>query len=316
MLGDPTPPIHSHPPIVMSGPANSLKTVVIALGANFGIAVTRMAAAVYTGSGAMLAEAIHSLADCGNQGLLWWGMKQADRAPSADFPLGHGKAVYFWSFVVALMLFSLGGLFSVYEGWHKLHDPEPMRAPWIAVGVLLVSILLESASLAGCLAEVNKARGGRSLWRWFRETRQSELVVGLGEDLAALCGLALAFILLAMLTGNPIFDACDSIAIGLLLIVVALGVASEVQALLVGQSAKPAVRSAIEHHLRAAPGIDELLNVDTLHFGDDVMVAVKARMDELPSTRALAEVINGIEAALKRQFPQVQWVFFEPDVKR
>jgi divalent metal cation (Fe/Co/Zn/Cd) transporter len=193
-----------------------------------------------------------------------------------------------------------------------------MRAPWIAVGVLLVSILLESASLAGCLAEVNKARGGRSLWRWFRETRQSELVVVLGEDLAALCGLALAltFILLAMLTGNPIFDACGSIAIGLLLIVVALGVASEVQALLVGQSAEPAVRSAIEHHLRAAPGIDELLNVITLHFGDDVMVAVKARMDEFPSTRELAEAINGIEAALKRQFPQVQWVFFEPDVKR
>jgi cation diffusion facilitator family transporter len=300
----------------MSGHADSLKTVLFALGANFGIAVTKTAAAIYTGSGSMLAESIHSFADCGNQGLLLWGMKQAKTEPSADFPLGHGKAVYFWSFVVALMLFSLGGLFSVYEGWHKLHAPEPLHAPWIAVGVLAVSLVLESLSLAGCLGEVNKARGARSLWQWFRETRQSELVVVLGEDLAALAGLTVAFvfILLAIVTGNPIFDAFGSIVIGLLLVAVAFGVGYEVKALLVGQSAEPAVRAAIERHLSKADGVEQLLNVITLHFGDDVMVAAKARMCEYGSSKRLGEVINTIEAGLKKEFPQVKWVFFEPDV--
>lgn len=300
----------------MSGNADSLKTILFALSANFGIAVTKTAAALYTGSGSMLAESIHSFADCGNQGLLLLGMKQAKKAPTPDFPLGHGKVIYFWSFVVALMLFSLGGVFSVYEGWHKLHEPEPLRSPWIAVGVLAVSIVLEGLSFAGCMGEVNKARGSRSLWQWFRETRQSELVVVLGEDLAALCGLvvALAFILLAIGTGNPIYDAFGSIAIGMLLIVVALGVATEVKAMLVGQSAEPPVRAAIEQHLAKAQGVEQLLNVITLHLGDDVMVAVKARMCEYGSSRKLSETINAIEVELKREFPQVKWVFFEPDV--
>ena len=153
----------------------------------------------------MLAEAIHSFADSGNQGLLLWGMRQAKRPPSPDYPLGWGKAVFFWSFIVALVLFSLGGLFSLYEGWHKLHEPEPLKYAWVAVGILVFGLVAETISLRACLHEVNKVRGERTLWRWFRESRQSELVVILGEDLAALLGLALALaaVLLTILTGRP-----------------------------------------------------------------------------------------------------------------
>jgi cation diffusion facilitator family transporter len=301
----------------MSTGADSLKSVLYALGANFGIALTKSGAAWVTGSGSMMAEAIHSYADCGNQALLLWGMKSAKGEATADFPMGHGKAIYFWSFVVALMLFSLGGMFSIYEGWHKLHAPEPMNKPWVAIGVLVVSIGLEFGSLMGALREVAKIRGERSLWQWFRESRQAELVVVVGEDLAALAGLAFAllFIGLAVVTANPVWDALGSIAIGLLLIVVALFVGIEVKALLVGQSAEPQVREAISRYLRAAPPVTELLDLITLHFGDDVMVAVKARMRDFPTTTSLCEAINTVEAGLKTEFPQVKWVFFEPDVK-
>jgi cation diffusion facilitator family transporter len=295
-----------------------MKSVLYALGANFGIALAKSVAAVITKSGSMLAEAIHSFADCGNQALLLWGMKSAKQKADDDHPLGYGKAIYFWSFVVAVLLFSVGGLFSMYEGWHKLHSTEPLHQPLIALGVLLFSIVLESFSMAGCMREVNKVRGGRSWYQWFRESRQAELVVIFGEDLAALCGLTFAFfaVLATMVTGNPVYDALGSIAIGVLLIVVAFFVAIEVKALLVGQSAEPPVREAIHAFIGMALTVEEVLNVITLHFGDDIMVAVKARFKETGSVGALAAEINALEAALKQEFPQIKWVFFEPDVAR
>ena len=203
----------------MSGKSDSLKTIFYALGANFAIFVAKLVAALMTGSGAMMAEAVHSLADCANQGLLLIGMRNAKRAPSAEHPLGFGKAIYFWSFLVALLLFSVGGTFSFYEGMHKLENPEPLRSPWIAVGVLVFGLIAESFSMWGCMREVNKARGDTNLWRWVRQSRQSELIVVFGEDLAALVGLAIALIAVVatMLTGDPVFDAFGSIAIGALL---------------------------------------------------------------------------------------------------
>ncbi|MGH8443429.1 MAG: cation diffusion facilitator family transporter [Nevskiaceae bacterium] len=298
----------------MSAQADSLKSVLYALGANFGIALAKTVAAVITKSGSMLAEAIHSFADCGNQALLLWGMKAAKQRPDADHPLGYGKAIYFWSFVVAILLFSVGGLFSVYEGWHKLHSIEPLNQPWIALGVLALGVVLESFSMWGCMREVNKVRGGRSWFRWFRESRQAELVVIFGEDLAALCGLTLAFfaVLATMVTGNLMYDALGSIAIGVLLIVVAFFVAIEVKAMLVGQSAEAPVRAAIQARIAQAPAVEAVLNVITLHFGDDLMVAVKARFHET-TMKELALRINEIERGLKLEFPQVKWVFFEPD---
>jgi cation diffusion facilitator family transporter len=302
----------------MSAPADSLKTVLYALGANFGIALAKTAAAVITKSGSMLAEAIHSYADCGNQALLLWGMKSSKRVADEDHPLGYGKAIYFWSFVVAVLLFSVGGLFSIYEGWHKLHSTEPLNMPGIALGVLLLSIVLEAVSMRACMREVNKVRGDRSWWRWFRESRQAELVVIFGEDLAALCGLTLAFfaVLATMVTGNPVYDALGSIAIGALLVIVAFFVSVEIKALLVGQSAEAPVREAIGAFIGMALTVEEVLNVITLHFGDDIMVAVKARFKESGSVGALAQEINALEAALKQEFPQVKWVFFEPDTAR
>src|SRR4051812_19834581 len=196
--------------------ADSVRTILYALGANLAIAAAKTAAAIFTGSSAMLAEAIHSYADSGNQGLLLWGMRQAKRPPSDDYPLGWGKAIFFWSFVVALVLFSLGGMFSAYEGWHKLQHPEPLTNPWVAVAVLVFGLAAETVSLRACLKEISKVRNGRTLWRWFRESRQSELVVILGEDLAALLGLALALVAVVatIITGNPAWDALGSMSIG------------------------------------------------------------------------------------------------------
>ncbi|MGH8041029.1 MAG: cation diffusion facilitator family transporter, partial [Rudaea sp.] len=157
----------------MSAHADSHKAIFFALGANFAIFIAKLFAALITGSSSMAAEAVHSLADCGNQVLLLVGARQARRAPSPDHPLGYGMVVYFWSFLVALLLFSVGGVFSVYEGIHKLHTPEPLRWPWLAVGVLVFGVIAEAFSMWGCLREVNKTRGGKSLWRWFRDSRQS-----------------------------------------------------------------------------------------------------------------------------------------------
>jgi cation diffusion facilitator family transporter len=300
----------------MSAQADSLKSVLYALGANLGIAAAKTVAALITGSGAMLAEAIHSFADSANQGLLLWGMRAAKRAPDENHPLGYGKAIYFWSFIVALLLFSVGGLFSINEGWHKLHSEEPVVSPWVAIGVLLFAIVAESLSMRACVVEVNKVRAGRSFWEWFRESRQSELVVIFGEDLAALIGLvfALVAVVLTAITGNVLFDAVGSIAIGVLLVIVAILLSIEIKAMLVGQSADRPVREAIEKFLRDSRGIDQLYHVITLHFGDDIMVAVKARVAEHGSADALCVRINEIEADLKANFPGVKWVFFEPDI--
>jgi len=301
----------------MSTQANSFKSILFALGANFAIAIAKTAGAVFTGSSAMLAEAIHSYADCGNQALLIWGMKEARRAPTADHPLGFGKAIYFWSFIVALMLFSMGGLFSIYEGVHKLHDSEPVKYAWVAVAILGFGLAAEGVSLWGCLREIDKDRGSQTLWQWFRSSRQSELLVVLGEDLAALGGLALAlgFIALAMITGNPMWDAVGSIAIGVLLVVVAILVGMEVKALLVGQSAEPRMLAAMRAHLQAQPEVAQLYNLLTQQLGSEILVAVKARMTRQASDVALVEAINRVERGLREGFPQVRWVFFEPDVR-
>ncbi|MBS0567720.1 MAG: cation diffusion facilitator family transporter [Proteobacteria bacterium] len=300
----------------MSGKADSLKTIFYALGANFAIFLSKAAAAVITGSGAMTAEAVHSLADCGNQLLLLLGLKQAKAPPSPDYPLGHGKEIYFWSFLVALLLFSVGGAFSIYEGLHKLHEPEPVKWPWLAVGVLAFGIVAESFSMRGCMIEVNKVRGSHSLWHWFRESRQSELIVIFGEDLAALLGLvfALLAVLLTVLTGNPIFDAIGTLAIGVLLVVVAVFVAIEVKALLVGQSADAEVNAAIRAFLDGRPEIARVFNLITLQLGSEIMVAVKVEMRGNRSDRGVIEAINAVEAAMKQRFPEIRWSFFEPDV--
>jgi cation diffusion facilitator family transporter len=299
----------------MSAKADSLKTVLYALGANFAIGVAKLVAAITTGSSAMLAEAIHSFADCGNQALLLVGMKQAKRPPSPDYPLGYGKAIYFWSFIVALVLFSLGGLFSIYEGTHKFSQPEPLSHPWVAVGVLVFGIAAETVSLRACLVEIAKVRGNKSLWRWFRDSRQSELVVILGEDIAAEVGLVLALIavLVTMVTGDPVYDALGSIAIGAVLVVVAAGLGIEIKGLLIGQSAEPETEIAIRRFIEERQEVARVFSVITLQLGGSLMVAVKVHMRG-ESANELVASINRVEAAMREAFPDIQWLFFEPDV--
>jgi len=301
----------------MSTGANSLTSILYALGANAAIALAKGAGAVYTGSASMLAEAIHSVADCANQGLLLWGLHEARRAASPEHPLGHGRAVYFWSFLVAVMLFSVGGVFSIVEGLHKLRAPEPVTDAWIAMGILAFGVIAESVSLWGALREIRKDRGTRSLWRWFRTTRHSELLVVLAEDVAALGGLALAlaFIAVASATGDPRWDAGGSIAIGVLLVCVALLVAFEVKALLVGSSTEAETEAGIRACLLEQPEVASVFSLLTQQLGSDVMVAVKAQMQPASSDVGLVEAINRVEAALRARFPQIRWLFFEPDVR-
>jgi cation diffusion facilitator family transporter len=295
--------------------ADSVRTILYALGANLAIAAAKTGAAIFTGSSAMLAEAIHSYADSGNQVLLLWGMRQAKRPPSPDYPLGWGKAVFFWSFIVALVLFSLGGLFSLYEGWHKLAQPEPLKYGWVAIGILVFGLAAETVSLRACLHEVNKVRGNRSLWLWFRESRQSELVVIFGEDLAALLGLALALIAvsLTMYTANPMWDALGSMAIGVVLIVVAVLVGIEIKALLIGQSAEHETEARLREFLLKQPGVEKIFRLLTLQLGTSLLVAVKAKMNAQTADELIA-AINRAEAATRAEFPEIQWLFFEPDV--
>lgn len=300
----------------MAGQGNSLKTILYALGANFAIFLAKSVAAFLTGSAAMLAEAVHSLSDCGNQGLLLLGIKRARQPPNPDYPLGYGKEIYFWSFLVALILFSVGGVFSLYEGWHKLHSVEPLNKPWIAVAVLVFGIVAEAVSMRACMVEVNKARGALTLWQWFRESRQAELVVIFGEDLAALLGLvfALLAIVATMVTGNPVYDAIGTLCIGVLLIVVAVFVAVAVKGMLIGQSVAPERRAEIERFIAARPEVRRVFSLITLQLGNDIMLAVQAEMaDTAVDGATMVLHINAVEAAVKAEFPDVRWSFFEPD---
>lgn len=292
-----------------------MRAILFALGANLGIGVSKAGAAWYTGSGAMLAEAIHSFADCTNQLLLLLGLKRARMPVSEEHPLGYGKAIYFWSFLVALLLFSMGGMFSVYEGVHKLLHPELPRSPWVAVIVLVIAILLEFGSLRTALQEVRRVQGRRTFVNWFRTSRQSELIVVVGEDIAALLGLTLALgaVVATMLTGNPVFDALGTIAIGVVLILVAVAVGVEVKSLLIGESADPQEVAAIRQWLEGRPEVVRVYRLITLQLGLELMVSVKARMRETDAASRLITDINRVERGLRAAFPRIRWIFFEPD---
>jgi cation diffusion facilitator family transporter len=301
----------------MSHSDASVKSIFFALLANLGIALTKTVAAVITRSGAMLAESIHSFADCGNQGLLFWGLRASRKDPDEKHPLGYGKEIYFWSFIVALILFSMGGLFSIYEGIHKVSLHEGLRNPFVAIVVLSVSMVFEAASLYGCLVQVNKLRHREKLSTWIRNSRQSELLVVLGEDTAALLGLTLALlaIILTTVTGNTLFDALGSIAIGALLIVISILLATRVKSLLIGQSSDEQTSSEIRAWLQAMPEIEKIFNLIIMQLGPRILVSVKAKMTKVESADQLIDNINKCESELRKKNPAIQWIFFEPDVK-
>ena len=293
----------------------STRAIFYALGSNGGIALAKLTAAILTGSGAMLAEAIHSVADCTNQAFLLIGIKEANKPTDAAHPMGYGRVVYFWAMMVALLLFFVGGLFSVMEGIDHIRHPAEVKSATIALIVLGVSVALESFSLYSAMREIKAISNGKKFFRWFRETRHSELMVVAGEDIAALAGLAVAFIAVTAttLTDNPLWDAIGSIAVGVLLMVVALFVTREVKAMITGESAAPDVRGAILAHIEARPEVESVINLITLQWGEQLMVAVHAKMQPQVTDRALIDAINLVECSIQARWPQAKWCFFEPD---
>ena len=295
---------------------STARAILYAFMANFGIAIAKTWAASITGSGSMLAEAIHSYADTGNQVLLFLGLKQSQRPADDEHPLGYGKLSYFWSFVVAILLFSMGGIFSIYEGVHKLQHPEPLSQIWIAIVVLILAIILEGSSLFGALREIGKVRGARPFREWLKHTRNSELVVVLGEDIGAQLGLifALGFLILASITGNPVYDALGSICIGVILIVISAFVAWRIRSLLVGRSADPDIQDAIDAIIAEQEAIEFCFNTITIQFGPDTMLAAKIKMRSGQSIDQAVASINALERELKARVPKLKWCFIEPDV--
>ena len=301
----------------MSGHSASFKAILYAFFANFGLAIAKTSASIYTGSGSMMAEAIHSYADCTNQLLLFLGLKQSQKPATEEHPFGFGKVTYFWSFIVAIMLFSMGGLYSVYEGVHKLDVTEPLTQVWVAQLVLVVGIVLEGFSLLGALREIKNLRGEEPFWKWFKDTRNAELVVILGEDTAAILGLvvALIFITMASVTGNPVYDAIGSICIGVVLLFVSIFIAIRVMKLIIGKSAEPELEALINTVIDKDDSIEKILNTMTMHFGPHVMLAAKVKMKQGLSIEETVTQINELEEEIERQAPIVKWTFIEPDIK-
>ncbi len=294
----------------------STRAVFLAMAANGGIAVSKFGVFLLTGSSSLLTETIHSFADCANQVLLFIGMRQGVRPAGPKHPLGHGQAPFVASFLVALLLFSVGGLYSLVEGVHKIRHPEqPHHLGW-AVALLLFAIVLEGWSLRGALQAAESERRGRSLLRYLRQSSSTELVVVLAEDLAALLGLvfALTAVVLILLTGNPVWDGVGSLAIGLLLIAVAVFVGTEVTSLLLNEAPPLALRAAIRAAVVEHPAVERVLNLVAVIVGSErLMVALQVQFREQPSGTALVAVINALERDLKQRFPQIQHLFVEPD---
>ena len=286
--------------------------------ANLGIAIAKFAAFLITGSTSMMAESIHSAADTGNQGLLFLGGARAKKPADEEHQFGYGSERYFWAFVVALVLFSLGALFSLYEGIEKLRHPHDLESPAVAFLVLGVAVVLESFSLRTAVRESQPHRGELSWWQFIRRTKTPELPVVLLEDVGALFGLVFAFVGLgaATITGETRYDAIGSIVIGLLLGVIAVVLAIEMKSALIGESADPVVAASIRTAIETGPEVKRIIHLRTLQLGpDDLLVATKLDIDE-PDRAGLTVAIDTIEARIRAAAPTARLIFVEPDVYR
>ena len=295
------------------------KAVLAALVANAGIAISKFVAFFFTGSSSMLSEAIHSVADSGNQVLLLIGGKRAKATPDDQHQFGYGRRRYVYGFIVAIVLFLVGGLFSVYEGVHKIQHPEELNDAWIAFLVLGIAIVLEAFSFRTALRESNKSRGSKSLARFLRDSRQPELPVILLEDTGALLGLVFALIgvSLAVVTGDGRWDGMGALAVGCLLVVIAVFLAFEMASMLVGESALPEEQEAIRAALAAAPLVDRVIHLRTLHTGpDELLVAAKVAIGDDDTGAEIAAGIDDAERAVRAAVPTATWIFIEPDLDR
>lgn len=297
------------------------KAILAAFGANVGIAVAKFVAFLLTGATSMLAEAIHSLADSGNQGLLLLGGRKAHRPPDERHPFGHASERYFWAFVVALVLFSMGGLFALYEGIEKLRHPHVLESPAVAVGVLLLAVCLEGYSLRTAVHETRKLKKpDERYWSFIRRSKVPELPVVLLEDVGALIGLALALVgvVLAAATDTPRFDALGSVGIGVLLVVLAMTLAVEMKSLLIGEAADPEVADSLRKAITEGPEISRLIHMRTLQLGpEDLLVAAKVELSPEARTREdVALAIDATEERMRQAIPMARLIFLEPDVMK
>ena len=294
----------------------STKAVLTAMFANGGIAVAKFVAFAFTGASSMLAEGIHSVADTTNQALLLLGGKRAQLEPTPEHPFGYARERYFWSFVVALILFSLGGVFALYEGIEKLRHPHEIESVAWAVGVLLVAITFESYAMHTAVSESNKLRGRLSWPQFVRRAKTPELPVILLEDAGALTGLVLALIGvgLAALTGDPMWDALGTISIGVLLVLIAIVLAIEMKSLLIGESASRPDRQAIEEAISTHPAVEQLIYFRTQHLGpDELLVAGKIELHRNMTFHDVADTIDEIEARVRETVPEATLIYLEPD---
>ena len=290
--------------------------IIQSLVVNLAITLAKFVAALFTGSGAMLAEAIHTSADCSNQILLLLGVKRARKQPDVAHPLGYGRELYFWSFMVAMLLFTGGGVFSVYEGIHKILRPEPVDHVLVGLAVLLFSLVLEGGSTISNVKEINKRRGSMRFFEYLQATKDSDLIVVLGENAAASLGLVLAMgsIGLAAVTGQALWDGVGSLLVGLVLLAVAIFLAVEVKSLLVGEGAYPVIDQAVRAVAAEHREIERVLRVLAVQQGPgEIMLAMKVRMRAGLSGEQLVDAINAFERTLKARIGEIRWCFVEPD---
>jgi cation diffusion facilitator family transporter len=296
--------------------AGNTGEVLKSLAVNVVIAASKGIAAGITGSGTMLAETLHSFADCGNQLLLLLGIRQSKRPADEKHPLGYGRTMYFWSFIVALLLFFGGGVFSVYEGIHKILHPEAVGDITIAMIILGLSLALEGWSTYGNIKVMNARRGATGFFRYMRETKDSDLIVVFGENSAAVLGLLLAtlFIIISKVTNDGRWDAVGSLSIGLVLVGVATFLAKEVKSLLVGEGADPVVLAAAQKLVDDDPNVEKMIRILSIQQGPgEIVVAMKLKFRDGLDTRQLVAAINAFEVELEKRVPEVKWSFIEPD---
>jgi cation diffusion facilitator family transporter len=296
--------------------SGSAHVILLALMANFGIALAKLAGALISGSASMLAETIHSLVDCLNQVLLLIGQKRSSLPANEQFPLGRGREAFFWSFMVAILLFTLGGVFAIYEGIHKLSEAAEISSPILGLSILGVSLVLEGISFRGCIREIQQTNPFGNLWQWFKRSTSAELIVVFIEDTGAILGLLTATVclLISWITGNPAWDAYGSILVGSVLVIIAIVLAVEIKALLVGEAPATDLRAGIEpilqHHI---PG-SQLLKLIALQTGtSEIMLSYKITPGSIRDTDQLIHAINEVEREVRLKFPEIRWQFVEPD---
>jgi cation diffusion facilitator family transporter len=297
----------------------SRKAIAAAFLANLGIAIAKFVGFLVTGASSMLAESIHSVADTANQGLLFLGGARAARPADEDHPFGHGRDRYFWAFVVGLVLFTVGGVFAVYEGVEKLRHPHDIDSPAVAFAILGVAVVLESFSLRTAVREARPLRGSLSWAAWLRRSKSPELPVVLLEDIGALVGLLLALLglTLAVTTGEPRWDGVGTLSIGVLLIVIAVILVVEMKSLLIGEGATPEDQEAVRAAIAGTPDVRSLIHLRTLHLGpDELLVAAKIELSQSLAAPAIAAAIDAAEGRIRAAVPIARLIYLEPDLRR